>query len=116
MLKQHRGWFVVVAASVIVVLVGVQFGGTKTVAQEKKQKTVVPSASLQWRVVASTAPFPRTAKLYRAEVPGGWLVCVHDAKEDAKSFKGMPTGGGQGLGIGISTGLTFVPDPDRNWQ
>jgi hypothetical protein len=41
------------------------------------------------------------ARIYRAKVPGGWLVSM-----DAQSFQ---------PGNDTVAGLTFVPDPDHKW-
>ena len=41
----------------------------------------------------------KAAPLYRAKVPGGWIICL---------LAGVPNGG--------AGGLTFLPDPDHKWD
>ena len=50
----------------------------------------------------------------RLKVPGGWLVrSTRMMREPGFSpVPGGPTGGG----IGVGTGLTFLPDPTDSWQ
>jgi len=61
------------------------------------------SQTLDWHRVRETfhpdSPQPH-GYTYRAQVPGGWLVCF---------FAGTPDRHGQG------GGLTFVPDAEHSW-
>src|SRR5882672_10466340 len=63
--------------------------------------------TLDWKLVEQTwmpgATTPQ-AYTYRAKVPGGWLVTIWASEEvdnDEQRFGG---------------GLTFVPDPKRQWK
>ena len=50
-------------------------------------------AEIKWEEIGREGLVPRW--VYRAKVPGGWLVAVELSK-----------GGG----------ITFVPDPDHDWE
>ena len=55
---------------------------------------------LEPRVAYLSGKVGKAAPLYRAKVPGGWIICL---------LAGVPQGGGAG-------GLTFLPDPDHKWD
>ncbi|MEW6079494.1 MAG: hypothetical protein AB1724_16930 [Thermodesulfobacteriota bacterium] len=42
----------------------------------------------------------KAAPLYRAKVPGGWVICLLASVAQA----------------GAAGGLTFLPDPDHKWD
>ena len=46
---------------------------------------------------------PRERCLFRARVPGGWLILLEDKSEEPARAWGMG-------------GLTFVPDIDHDWE
>ena len=48
---------------------------------------------------------------YRLKVPGGWLV---RSTETRREFFQTPGGVG-GLGVGVGSGLTFLPDANHAW-
>ena len=49
---------------------------------------------------------------YRLKVPGGWLV---RSTETRREFFQTPGVGG-GLGVGVGSGLTFLPDANHAWD
>ena len=55
---------------------------------------------LEPRVSYLSGKVGKAAPLYRAKVPGGWIVCL---------LAGVPQGGGAG-------GLAFLPDPSHKWD
>ena len=76
-------------------------------------RTEVMAVALTWEYIGEQKlPHPGggflsdadyTALLWRAPVPGGWLVM---SKYDAVKYDAG----------GTSTGLTFYPDPEHLWQ
>jgi hypothetical protein len=53
---------------------------------------------------------PHTLRCYRASLPGGWLVyACEGAIEGGDVFNYR-------LSPSITSGLTFVPDPDHEWD
>lgn len=106
MRKEHQSWLVVAIVTALVVFVGMRTLGTTTQAQEKR----VPRQFMWIPIKTEGAPEP-LLKVYRAQVPGGWLVLVHD-----KAEKGRDSGNGYGYGVGVGSGVTFVPDPEHTWR
>ncbi len=83
---------------------------------------VAPSSAadhlLPWERIENTCPQSAPTRLSdcafseRLKVQGGWLVrSTRVLREPAVSPAGI-TGGG----IGVGTGLTFLPDPTYSWQ
>ena len=105
MLKEYQSWLIVVTVMVVIVFIGLQTQRTTTQAQEKTARP----AQVNWRHVQD-AGGPVALNVYRAEVPGGWLVLVHRQME-----KGQRNGSGYGHGVGVGSGVTFVPDPEHTW-
>jgi len=106
MSKQHRSWLVVAVVTGMVVFLCMRTLGTTTQAQEK----TVPPPQLVWSPIKD-AGAPNRLRVYRARVPGGWLVLVHHKEERSQS-----NGSGVGVGVGIGSGVTFVPDPEHTWR
>jgi hypothetical protein len=106
MRKEHRSWLVVVVVTGVVVFLCMRTLGTTTQAQEKR----VP-ANLVWSPIKDSGA-PSRMNVYRAKVPGGWLVLVHHKEEKIQGS----SSGGRGVGVGIGSGLTFVPDPEHRWR
>ncbi len=48
-------------------------------------------------------------KLYRAKIPGGWLVRISDTRS-------VTIGVSTSIGVGTGAGVTFVPDPEHQWK
>lgn len=105
MLKEHQSWLVLAAVTVVVVFLGMRTLGTTTQAQEKSARPL----QIIWSQVKD-AGGPVSSNVYRAKVPGGWLVLVHQQME-----KGQRNGSGYGHGVGVGAGVTFVPDPEHAW-
>ena len=103
MLKQYRAWLLVVVAVVMVL-------ATRTRQHTTAQEPTVLTRTIRWHTMQQTGA-PSTSRIFRAKVPGGWLISVHD--REARSRK---TREGVGHGIGVSAGVTFVPDPEHKWQ
>ena len=79
----------------------------------RRMPAQVPTASaprLQWEPLGPMPGLPKSI-LHRAPVPGGWLVCARGFEEKSRNYRA-----GAGYGIGMSSGLTFVPDPEHNWK
>ncbi|MFP4354799.1 MAG: hypothetical protein ACLFUJ_06705 [Phycisphaerae bacterium] len=57
------------------------------------------AGKLTWQRIKSAGEDGSPDMLYRAAVPGGWLVAVTENGMD-----------------GIGTGLTFLPDAQHEWQ
>lgn len=55
------------------------------------------------RFATLNAPQERLPYFWRAKVLGGWLVWA-EAQVNV------------GTGVGVVSGLTFVPDPDHEWD
>ena len=104
MRKKHRGWFGVAAVTAAVVFLVVQ-----TISTTRAQGDPARPATMIWAPVKD-AGAPPSLNVYRAKVPGGWLVLVHQQKE-----KGQSSSQGFGMGLGIGSGVTFVPDPEHSW-
>ncbi len=102
----HRSWLVVAAMAAVIVVLGVRAFGTPTEAQEQR----VRSPQFIWSPI-NDAGGPASLRVYRASVPGGWLVLVHHKME-----RGQKNGQGYGLGAGIGSGVTFVPDSNHTWK
>ena len=107
MRKEHRSWLVVATVTALVVFLGMRTLGTATQAQEKR---IRPQQFMWIPIKAQGTPAP-LLKVYRANVPGGWLVLVQD-----KAEKGRDRGNGYGYGVGVGSGVTFVPDPEHKWR
>lgn len=75
-------------------------------AQEQPARTT----QITWRLVP-TGNTQRLPNVYRAKVPGGWLVLAYE--KTTKEKRSIP--GNYGIGMGIGTGVTFVPDPGHTW-
>ena len=109
MRKEHRSWLVVAVVTGLVVFLGMRILGTTTQAQEKR----VPRPQFIWSLIKDSGG-PSGLNAYRAQVPGGWLVLVHDSVRESRNRPGSNDGIGHGVGIG--SGLTFVPDPEHTWR
>jgi len=73
---------------------------------------VVTIPKIIWEKLDSEVGGKQTnSKVWRAKVPGGWLVRMHSIKEEADSSHGTPLVYSWGYG-----GLTFIPDPDHTWD
>lgn len=103
MRKEHQSWLVVAIVTALVVFVGMRTLGTTTQAQEKR----VPH-QFMWIPIKTEGA---STKVYRAQVPGGWLVLVRE-----NLTKGRSSSDGYGYGVGIGSGVTFVPDPEHTWK
>lgn len=104
MSKEHRSWLVVAAVTTLTVVLGIRTMGSATAQEEATQ-----SAVLTWSPVKSTGLLGASA-VYRAKVPGGWLVVVREeAEKDRRSREG------RAIGIGVGAGAAFVPDPQHSW-
>ena len=106
MRKEYRSWFVVTIVTALVVFLGMRTLGTTTQAQEKR----VPRPQFIWSPIKDSGG-PSRMNVYRAQVPGGWLVLVRGSEERSQS-----SGSGGGVGVGIGSGVTFVPDPKHTWR
>jgi hypothetical protein len=84
---------------------------------------------LEWEVIEKSCPAGYLATGFndctyseRLKVPGGWLVrTTHVVREQASHFvPPFPGGSGgnytTGGGMGLGSGLTFLPDPGHTWQ
>ena len=71
MIKQHRVLLVVASVTVAALIIGVWPRHRMTRAQEQAD----PASHLEWHQSTPTSAPPKS-KLYRAAVPGGWLVCI----------------------------------------
>ena len=102
MRKEHRSWLVVAIVTALVVFLGMRTLGTTTQAQEKR----VPRPQFIWSPI-NDAGGPSSLNVFRAKVPGGWLVLVHERRDRSSN---------NGHGVGIGSGVTFVPDLEHTWK
>ena len=106
MSNERRNWLVVATVAACFVCLGMRGLATTTQGQENQ---VAPS-KLIWSII-DTAGAPARVNVYRAKVPGGWLVLVnHEDQKERRSSQGYS------YGMGIGTGVTFVPDPEHTWR
>ncbi|MCO6456912.1 MAG: hypothetical protein J5I93_16560 [Pirellulaceae bacterium] len=106
MFKTHRGIWLPILVGAVLLAAGFWFKQSPTSAQQ-------PAGGQQpmiWQQVKH-AGGPERTWLYRAPVPGGWLVMVQRHEQDTAT---LTQGVGRGLGVG--SGLTFVPDPEHAWK
>ena len=55
--------------------------------------------------------------IFRAKIPGGWLVCMEQYNYDWQNSGSSPNYGGWGYGYGWGYGgMTFIPDPNHEWD
>ena len=113
MTRTTRFALVVVAVAAVFV-VGIASSRYVAAAPETAApETAAPETAalkLEWQSVPESGGLQYTST-YRARVPGGWLVAVgHHRRETVSRQQGA------GLGIGMSAGVTFVPDPDHQWR
>jgi hypothetical protein len=103
MLKRYRSLLIIAA-----VIIAAAFLGMWPRQQTTQAVEPIGPASVNWRFLSQG---PEDADTYRAEVPGGWLICVHETKEETSRTQ-------QAIrrGIGIGAGVTFVPDPKHEWK
>jgi hypothetical protein len=106
MLRQYRPLLLVAAVAVVVLILGSWPLYQATHAQEQVERPPM----IRWEPLRQTGA-PEGNKTYRAAVPGGWLVCVYDREE--KTSRRLDS---VGHGIGVGTGVTFVPDPRHEWK
>jgi hypothetical protein len=109
MFRQYRPLLLVVAVAAVVLILGSWPRYHATHAQKPAGPTpTIPT--IRWEPLGQiSAPFGM--KTFRAAVPGGWLVCVHERKEETRVGKDR-----SGHGIGVGAGVTFVPDPLHEWK
>lgn len=67
--------------------------------------------ALQWEFIEG----PGRESTKRAPVLRGWLVVHSLYSERDRSFI-QPGAAAGGIGVGLGVGLTFVPDPNHEWQ
>jgi hypothetical protein len=103
------------AAAFGLALLAPWLGGAGTAAADVKY--------LQWEIIEQTCSSGSQSLCtltQRLKVPGGWLVrSTHTERGVAHHLYGIgsppPTYATLG-GVGVGTGLTFVPDPNHSWQ
>lgn len=66
-----------------------------------------------WKEDHSGNDWDNSFFIARAKVLGGWLVFQSWDKSFKERVPGNPASAG---GLGIGTGLAFVPDPDHKWN
>ena len=86
MRKEHRSWLVVATVTALVVFLGMRTLGTTTQAQEKQ---VRPQKLFFSRIESPGGP--SSLMVFRANVPGGWLVLVHENVEKSRNRPGRGT-------------------------
>lgn len=68
------------------------------------------NSSLAWEVIECQNEIHITTYIRRSELPSGWLVeNVYD-----RIYRSTAANKQDGLGTGC--GMTFVPDPNKDWQ
>ena len=86
-------------ASVVSLAALLSYRSSTALAQASESGAAPPAVGIRWEEVTSTTEFPQAfgGFVYRAKVPGGWLVLFENRS------KGY-------------SGLTFCPDPDGHWK
>lgn len=106
MIFTHRGIWLSGLLGAVLLASGLWWKQSQTSAQQPAggQKPMI------WQEVKHVGGPTRTW-LYRAPVPGGWLVMAQRFEQDTATLSN-----GVGRGLGVGSGLTFVPDPDHAWK
>ncbi len=102
-----RSWLV----ALFVILVMVVWGMQTSPSELRAQSRPATSPKFIWSRVRAPGGPAGPLYVYRAPVPGGWLVMVHQERE-----RGARNGEGYGYGMGVGNGVTFLPDPDHAWK
>lgn len=77
--------------------------------QDEGAEAAQQELAFAWEEIR-TQEGPHTMRLYRARLPGGWLVYACEGSIEGESvwnYRQAPS---------ASAGLTYVPDPEHEWD